>query len=305
MSPEGSGTSGNDFLLSPRPPPSTFNLLEVTLISAQDLFPSSRSLHTYAVAWLHPSHRLRTRLDSIGHTSPTWNDKFLFRIDDSTLCSDTSAIQINIYAARPRFLPGPDTLLGTTRAILSTLHLSPSTRFFALQVRRPTSLRPQGILNIGIGIADPYVCSLPLYANLRTSAFAYHDLMAAAMSAKPKKKGDLKGLIAAQPRLPQPQPQPAALDRSGSVSGSGEKERVVLEKKLKKWRSEIWAVEDQMGWEKGGQSPAATDDEGGSRRGKPRRPRAMSCFNLAGQYADENEEDDNSSTSSWSSNSQR
>ncbi|KAL0927279.1 hypothetical protein M5K25_001442 [Dendrobium thyrsiflorum] len=129
--------------------------------------------------------------------------------------------------------------------------------------------------------------------------------MAAAMSAKPKKKGDLKGLIAAQPRLPQPQPQPAALDRSGSVSGSGEKERVVLEKKLKKWRSEIWAVEDQMGWEKGGQSPAATDDEGGSRRGKPRRPRAMSCFNLAGQYADENEEDDNSSTSSWSSNSQR
>lgn len=79
----------------------------------------------------------------------------------------------------------------------------------------------------------------------------------------------------------------------------------MLERKLKKWRSEIWAAEDQMGWEKGERSPAATDDEAASRKGKPRRPRAMSCFNLAAQYADEIEEDDNSSTSSWSSNSLR
>ncbi|XP_020578946.1 uncharacterized protein LOC110023731 [Phalaenopsis equestris] len=210
MSPEGSDSTviSGDSIPSPLPPPPTFNLLELTLISAQDLFPSSRSVHTYAVTWLHPSRRLRTRLDSSGHTSPTWNDKFLFRIDDSTLCSDTSAIQINIYASRSRILPGPDTLLGTTRVILSTLHPSLSTRFFALQIRRPASLRPQGILNIGIGIADPYVCSLPLYANLRTSAFAYHDLMEAATSPKPRKKGGLNEINATPPRLPQPPAAP-------------------------------------------------------------------------------------------------
>lgn len=111
-------------------------------------------------------------------------------------------------------------------------------------------------------------------------------------------------MIGTPPRIPQPVERDAVvLDRSGSLGGgSGEKERVVLEGKLKTWRSEIWAAaEDEMGsgiW-------AAADDDVASRKGKMRRPRAMSCFNLAGQVAAEVEEDDDSSRSSWSSNSQR
>ncbi|KAK8934675.1 hypothetical protein KSP39_PZI014544 [Platanthera zijinensis] len=291
-----SGGGGYQLLPPPSSPPSNFHLLEVTLISAQDLFPSSRSLRSYAVIWVQPEHRLRTRLDTGGHTNPTWNDKFVFRVDKEKLCSDTCAIQINIYAARPRFLPGPNALLGTARVILSTLRPSPaSTHFVALQVRRPTSLRPQGILNIGVALADSYVCSLPLYRNLHATAFAYHDLLAAAAA-----------MNTDDATLSLPQQQPEDSERNGSVAGvAGETERVVLEKKLKKWRSEIPAVaEDQMGWGKEGQSPASTDDEGSLRREKPRRPRAMSCFNLAGQYANDME-DDTSSTSSRSSTGQR
>lgn len=124
--------------------------------------------------------------------------------------------------------------------------------------------------------------------------------MRAGFSSKGRKKGKM---IGTPPRIPQPMERDVvALDRSGSLGGgSGEKERVVLERKLKTWRSEIWAAEDGMGsgiW-------AAADDDVVSRKGKMRRPRAMSCFNLAGQVAAEVEEDDDSSRSSWSSNSQR
>lgn len=124
--------------------------------------------------------------------------------------------------------------------------------------------------------------------------------MRAGFSGKGGKKGKAVGT---PPRIPRPvERDVAVLDRSGSLGGgSGEKERVVLEGKLKTWRSEIWAAEDGMGsgiW-------AAADEDVVSRKGKMRRPRAMSCFNLAGQVAAEVEEDDDSSRSSWSSNSQR
>lgn len=259
-------TNGGGYYPSPPPFPFNFHLLEVTLISAQDLFPCSRSMRTYAVAWLHPDHRLRTRLDAVGHTDPTWNDKFVFRVDDSTLRSDTSAIHVDIYASRPRYLLGPDTLLGTSRAILSTLRPSPATSFVALQIRRPASLRPQGILNIGVALIDAYVRSLPIYADLGASAFAYHDLMA-----KPAKKVNKASF------LPQQQGE-VVLDRNGSVGGMGEKERLALEKKLKKWRSEIPAMDAK--------EAEATKEEGSS-RGKQKRARGISCFSIAGQYADE------------------
>ncbi|KAH0451539.1 hypothetical protein IEQ34_018838 [Dendrobium chrysotoxum] len=271
-------TDGGGYFPSPPPFPFNFHLLEVTLISAQDLFPSSRSMRTYAVAWLRPDHRLRTRLDAVGHTEPTWNDKFVFRVDDSTLRSDTSAIHVDIYAARPRYRPGSDTLLGTSRAILSTLRPSPATNFVALQIRRPSSLRPQGILNIGVALIDAYVRSLPIYADLGASAFAYHDLMA-----RPAKK--VKALL-----LPQERGE-AGLDKNGSGGGVGEKERVALEKKLKKWRSEIPAMEVKE---------AEVKEDEGSSRGKPRRPRALSCFSIARQYTDDIAENDASSRSSSS-----
>ena len=75
-----------------------FKLLEINVISAQDLAGVSRSMRTYAVAWVNPNRKLSTRVDSHGHNIPTWNDKFVFRVDDDFLRSDTSAMTIEIHA---------------------------------------------------------------------------------------------------------------------------------------------------------------------------------------------------------------
>ncbi|KAE8723378.1 Auxin-responsive protein IAA13, putative isoform 1 [Hibiscus syriacus] len=79
------------------PPP--FHLLELNIISAQDLQPvCRRNMRTYAVAWVHSKRKLSTRIDTQGHTDPTWNDKFVFRVDDEFLDSETSTLMIEIYA---------------------------------------------------------------------------------------------------------------------------------------------------------------------------------------------------------------
>ncbi|KAG0491716.1 hypothetical protein HPP92_005114 [Vanilla planifolia] len=280
MSSDGGG--GGGYFPSVPPFPFNFHLLEVTLISAQYLFPATKrsTMRTYAVAWLHPDRRLRTRLDAVGHTDPTWNDKFVFRVDDATLRSDTSAVQVDIYAARPRFHPSPDILLGTARAVLSTLRPSTATRFVALQVRRPATLLPQGILNLGIALIDAYVRSLPLYADLGASAFSYRDLI---MKSPSKTRANLKAVGEVAPA------EAVAVMRR---SDSGEKERIVLEKKLKKWRSEVSSSDGRA--EK---RVAETTDEEGSSRGKSRRPLALSCFNLTEQCEEETEENDSSRSS--------
>ncbi|RZC67602.1 hypothetical protein C5167_011293 [Papaver somniferum] len=156
-----------------------FQLLEINLISAQDLARIGRGMRTYAVAWVHPERKLSTRLDADGHTDPTWNDKFVFRVDESFLRSDTSAVMIEIYAVRCF----RDVCVGIVRVLVGNL-IPPSSRnqrnsgmrFIALQVRRPSG-RPQGILNIGVALLDGSMRSMPLYTQLSTSAVGYRDLM--------------------------------------------------------------------------------------------------------------------------------
>ena len=58
-----------------------YQLLELNVISAQDLAQMDRSMQTYAVAWIDPDHKLSTRVDSQGGTNPTWNDKFVFQVE--------------------------------------------------------------------------------------------------------------------------------------------------------------------------------------------------------------------------------
>ncbi|OVA03689.1 C2 calcium-dependent membrane targeting [Macleaya cordata] len=156
-----------------------FQLLEINLISAQDLARVGRGMRTYAVAWVHPERKLSTRLDTHGHTDPTWNDKFVFRVDDAFLQSDTSAVMIEIYAVRCF----RDVCVGIVRVLVGNL-IPPSSRnqqnsgmrFVALQVRRPSG-RPQGILNIGVALLDGSMRSMPLYTQLSSSAVGYRDLM--------------------------------------------------------------------------------------------------------------------------------
>ncbi|KAF5465848.1 hypothetical protein F2P56_015815 [Juglans regia] len=163
-----------------------FQLLELNLISAQDLANVSRSMRTYAVAWVHPDRKLSTRVDTQGDNNPTWNDKFVFRVDDEFLYSDTSAIMVEIYTLHwfrdvhvgtVRVLVG-NILPNTPRAFRQRNYQSPAgMRFVALQVRRPSG-RPQGILNIGVGVLNSSMRSMPLYTQLNSSgAVGYRHLM--------------------------------------------------------------------------------------------------------------------------------
>ncbi|KFK31057.1 hypothetical protein AALP_AA6G062700 [Arabis alpina] len=167
----------------------SFQLLELNIISAQDLAPVSRKMKTYAVAWVHSERKLTTRVDYSGGANPTWNDKFVFRVSEDFLYADTSAVVIEIYALHWF----RDVHVGTIRVLISNLippnrrpgyrtndeyrHTPPpGMRFVALQVRRPSG-RPQGILNIGVGMLDGSMRSMPLYTNMDSSAVGYRDLL--------------------------------------------------------------------------------------------------------------------------------
>ncbi|XP_004495587.1 uncharacterized protein [Cicer arietinum] len=154
-----------------------FHLLEINIISAQDLSPVSKSIKAYAVAWLDPQRKLTTQIDPHAHNNPTWNEKFVFRVDDDFLQSEDSAIVIEIYSSA--WLR--DILIGTVAVNLNNLlprlyNRKSKIRFVALQVRRPSG-RPQGILNIGVNLVDATMRSMPMYSELSSSAVEYHDLM--------------------------------------------------------------------------------------------------------------------------------
>ncbi|KAG5566189.1 hypothetical protein RHGRI_001954 [Rhododendron griersonianum] len=146
--------------------PSPFHLLEITIISAQDLAPVSKSMRTYAVVWVQPERKLTTRVDHRGgHANPTWNDKFVFRIDEDFLNSDTSAVMVEIYTVSWF----RDNLVGNVKVLISNLippfarvHNNFGTRFVALQVRRASG-SPQGILNMAVSLLDSSMRSMPIY----------------------------------------------------------------------------------------------------------------------------------------------
>ncbi|KAE8734988.1 Auxin-responsive protein IAA13, putative isoform 1 [Hibiscus syriacus] len=166
--------------------PPLFHLLELNIISAQDLKPvCRRTMRTYAVAWVHSKRKLSTRIDTQGHTDPTWNDKFVFRVDDEFLNSETSTLMIEIYAVHWF----RDVHVGSVRVIVKNLipQVSPmhgrhgqevqlGMSFVAFQVWRPSG-RPQGILNIGLALLDNSMRSMPLYCQIGSSAVDYRHLM--------------------------------------------------------------------------------------------------------------------------------
>ncbi|CAK9144288.1 unnamed protein product [Ilex paraguariensis] len=119
-----------------------FRILEISLVSAQDLAPVSKSMRTYAVGWIDPNRKLTTPIDQKGHINPAWNEKFAFRVDDEFLCSDTSAITVEIYTIS--WLR--HVLVGTVHVLIHNLISSAARpqndsgiRFLALQIRRPSA----------------------------------------------------------------------------------------------------------------------------------------------------------------------
>ncbi|GAU13544.1 hypothetical protein TSUD_346480 [Trifolium subterraneum] len=129
-------------------------------------------MKAYAVAWIDPERKLATQIDQDGHTNPTWNEKFVFRIDDEFLNAEDSVIMIEIYHSS--WLR--DVHIGTVAVLVNSLlppgtrsgNRKPKLRFVGLQIRRPSG-RPQGILNIGAAILDSTMRSMPLYSELSTS----------------------------------------------------------------------------------------------------------------------------------------
>lgn len=164
------------------PPHKPFQLLEINIISAQDLEPVSNKMRTYATAWVNAGRKLTSCVDTEGKQNPTWNDKFVFRVDDEFLRQDTSAVMIEINSEHWF----RNKLVGTVRVLVGNLIPPPprhggrhqlGMRFVALQVRRPSG-RPQGILNIGVALLDSSMRGMALYRQLSASAVGYRDLMA-------------------------------------------------------------------------------------------------------------------------------
>ncbi|XP_020222906.1 uncharacterized protein LOC109805288 [Cajanus cajan] len=238
-----------------------FQLLELNVISAQDLAPVGRNMRAYAVSWLHPDRKLSTRVDTQGQTQPTWNDKFVFRVDEEFLYSDTSAITIHIYALHWF----KDIHVGTVRVLLANLlpppadpnHRAPlAMRFVALQVRRPSG-RPQGILNIAFSLLDTSMRSMPLY-NHNASALGYRHLMGEKdayhthnhlfPSPKPdlrRTKSDTSSMLAPRPLADKDKPNSASqlsvkgkTKKSNSVisTGTGKENSSVLSDTVLPWK---------------------------------------------------------------------
>ncbi|KVH96685.1 C2 calcium-dependent membrane targeting [Cynara cardunculus var. scolymus] len=138
--------------------PSPSHLLQINLISAEDLPRISKSMKTYAVAWLNPNRKLTTQVDPKGHVNPYWNEKLSFRLDEEQLYSENSFLTVEIYTVSWF----RDILAGIVKIPLIDL-ISPSmerNRFVTLQVRRPTG-EPHGILNMGFCLGESTDKNLP------------------------------------------------------------------------------------------------------------------------------------------------
>ncbi|CAH1443545.1 uncharacterized protein LOC111876793 [Lactuca sativa] len=135
-------------------------ILEINLISAQGLkIPPStkRKTHTYAIAWVDPTVKLRSSLDPVGGDNPTWNEKFIFRVTPDFIYGDTSAVQFEIYACG--YIR--NYLIGHVRYLLSSSSLTSSKTgamigtpaFSAVHIRRPSG-RVHGVLNIAATVYE-------------------------------------------------------------------------------------------------------------------------------------------------------
>ncbi|XWS57773.1 hypothetical protein CRYUN_Cryun09bG0202000 [Craigia yunnanensis] len=148
------------------PPPTHSRILEIKVISAEDLAPVAKNMKTYAVAWVQPDRKLTTGVDQTGGTDPIWNDKFTFRVDDKFLNSEDATIVVEIYAAawvKDALIGYVNVLINDIfhfRSVADTKIDNSDTRSVTLQIRRPSG-RPQGILNMQVALVDSTMRSLP------------------------------------------------------------------------------------------------------------------------------------------------
>ncbi|KAE8712163.1 putative Plasmodesmata-located protein 2 [Hibiscus syriacus] len=148
------------------PSPTHSRILEMNLVSAEELASVSKNMKTYAVVWIKPDEKLATGVDQKGGTDPTWNERFTFKFDDKFLNSEDAKIVVEIYAAAWV----KDALVGSVNVLFNDIfHLrsvadaktnNSTRRTVTLQIRRPSG-RPQGILKMEVALVDSTMRSMP------------------------------------------------------------------------------------------------------------------------------------------------
>ncbi|KAJ8525903.1 hypothetical protein K7X08_002707 [Anisodus acutangulus] len=122
-------------------------------------------LRTFAVAYIHPDHRLTTRVDHNGKTNPKWNYKMIFRVDDKFLNSESPSITFEIYnVAWLRDLPIGTTHLNINSFFPPLLSKNPTMRSTTLHIRRPSG-HLQGLLHVSVQLIDTSPPEILLYGS--------------------------------------------------------------------------------------------------------------------------------------------
>ncbi|MBA0618792.1 hypothetical protein Godav_028084 [Gossypium davidsonii] len=80
-------------------------ILEVTLLSAEDLLEVYKTMKTYAIVWVQPDRKLATGIDQTGGTHPAWNDKFSFLRRPSGRPQGILNMEVSLVDSTMRSLP--------------------------------------------------------------------------------------------------------------------------------------------------------------------------------------------------------
>lgn len=128
-------------------------LLEINVISANDLPPMGKMLRTYVLARVNSDQIMKTSVDHKGNTNPSWNHKMVFRVDEKFLQRHSSAITFEIYnVAWLRDLP-----MGTTRfPIQNILNNNSIMKPMPLPICHPSGLL-KGTISVTVNIVDKAV----------------------------------------------------------------------------------------------------------------------------------------------------
>ncbi|XP_021641332.2 BON1-associated protein 2-like [Hevea brasiliensis] len=134
-------------------PSDAVTILEINLISAQDLDCSRKSsskIQTYVVAYIDPDKKLKSRVDRFGHTNPTWNDKVVFAIDSELqLRRPNACLVFEIYKVRRL---KKDEKIGVAHVLVENLISEDhgDAKCMAFHIRSESDDVPGPILNIGV-----------------------------------------------------------------------------------------------------------------------------------------------------------
>lgn len=146
----------------PPPPPSkSFDLVEITLVSAKHLKNVNwrhGDLKPYAVVYLEPERRAATKPDDSGSTRPIWNEVLSLPLPPTPLDDPSLILTLDVFHSKPSETPKP--LVGTARCPLKDLLTEPAAAIDGppspiktLELRRPSG-RPQGKIRIKLAIKD-------------------------------------------------------------------------------------------------------------------------------------------------------